>query len=358
VYDSFVYGIIRCLNNSWLLGKRLTRFAAGQAINNNDALVIIESDGKTPYYPPNPSSNGTAIPVNISIPLGAPGTSVSATIPQMAGGRIWFSIGAQLQFFLNQGPGLVEPSIFNPSDPNHNTNFGFCEFTFNSAGLFINISYVDFVGPPIALTTTDTSGNTQHVGGLPANGLQTIANALTAQSKVDGQQWGSLAVNNSSGQLLRILSPNSGITLNPSWFQNYWTPYVNSVYTYYASTPLTVNTQNTTYGTQGNVTGTTGGTSTFTFSSSGGTYAEPSAADIFSNSTGPFATGSNALVNTIIPRLAAAFNRSVLLESSVTPDGTSVSQYYTNSITNVSTPHSLHAVIGVLAFTSSSTTPA
>lgn len=88
-------------------------------------------------------------------------------------------------------------------------------------------SYVDFVSAlPIALTVEDTTGNTQHIGGMPANGLQTVANGLRAQTAKDGQPWSSLIVQ-SAGQDLRVLSPNSGITINPSWFQGYYEPYVN-----------------------------------------------------------------------------------------------------------------------------------
>jgi hypothetical protein len=58
----------------------------------------------------------------------------------------------------------------------------------------------------------------------------------------------------------------------------------------------------------------------------GSTFPKPTAADIFSSNSGPFATGSNAETNTIIPRLAAAFNRSTLLLSNETPNGTNASQ--------------------------------
>lgn len=267
---------------------------------------------------------------NVSINLGAPGNTVTATIPRLAGARIWFSIGAPLVFKVNPGPGLVEPSVFNQADPNINTNFGFAEFTFNSAQVFANISYVDFVGPPISLSLTDTSGTTQHVSGLPANGLNTVCTALQAQTAKDGQPWSSLIVQH-NGQNLRVLSPNSGILLNSSWFQNYWTDYVNQVYSKYNTTPLTVGTQ----ASYGNVNGQTNGSSSLNYGA-GGQFAKPSAADIFSNSSGPFATGSNAETNAIIPRLAAAFNRSTLLLSNNTPDGTNPSQYYQNAITNVS----------------------
>jgi hypothetical protein len=152
---------------------------------------------------------------------------VNATIPRLAGGRIWFSVGTPLTFKLNPGPGLVEPSVFNPSDPNYKVNFGFCEFTFNSAQVFINISYVDFVsGIAIALTLQDTTGSSQHVSGMKSDGLATVCKNLRAQTALDGRRWSSLIVQN-NGKDLRALSPNSGITLNPDWFATYWTDYVN-----------------------------------------------------------------------------------------------------------------------------------
>jgi len=70
-----------------------------------------------------------------------------------------------------------------------------------------------------------------------------------------------------------------------------------------------------------------------------GSFTKPSAADIFSCSTGPFASPASTDANQaemldIIPRLAAAFNRSTLLIDSVQPDDEVVSSYYQNTITN------------------------
>lgn len=82
-------------------------YITGQAINNNNALVLLQADGKTLYYPTSPSSNGSPLAVNCGIPLGPPGSKAVVTIPQIAGGRIWFSVGSPLTFLLNPGPGLV-----------------------------------------------------------------------------------------------------------------------------------------------------------------------------------------------------------------------------------------------------------
>ncbi|MBR7829802.1 carbohydrate-binding protein [Actinospica sp. MGRD01-02] len=301
-------------------------YVTGQAINNNNALMLLESDGKTVYYPSSPSATGSALGANCAIPLGAPGTTTSITIPQIAGGRIWFSVGSPITFLLNPGPALVEPSVSNPSDPNIDIMWDFCEFTFNSSQLYANISYVDFVSIPVSLALTNSSGTVQKVSGMPSTGLDTVCANLIAQNASDGAGWDKLVVT-SGGKNLRALSPNNGIVMDSSLFSGYFTPYVNSVYSKYASSTLTVDTQ----ASYGSVTGTASG-STLTFSN-GSTFAEPSAADIFSCSTGPFADTSGER-GPLVARLSAAFNRTTLLIDSDQPDGENPSNYYQNAVTN------------------------
>lgn len=65
------------------------------------------------YYPESPTSDGALLAEDVSIALGAPGNTVTITVPRTDGGRIWFSRDATLNFYLNpgtNGPGLVEPS--------------------------------------------------------------------------------------------------------------------------------------------------------------------------------------------------------------------------------------------------------
>lgn len=90
-------------------------YVTGSAIDRNNSLFLLSADARTPYYPPNPNSTGTRLARDVSIRLGAPGTTVNAVIPRLAGGRIWFSVGRELVFALNPGPnggpGLIEPSV-------------------------------------------------------------------------------------------------------------------------------------------------------------------------------------------------------------------------------------------------------
>ena len=304
-------------------------YITGQAIDNNNALFLLQADGKTAYFPTSPSAPGAALAQDCAIPLGSPGNTVTVTVPHLAGSRIWFSVDGTLTFLLNPGPGLVEPSVTNPSDPNINTFWDFCEFTFNSSQLFVNISYVDFVSLPIALTLTNTSGGTQHVAGMNASGLDTICSGLTAQDNTDRAGWSSLIVPRASGGNLRALSPNNGIVLNNNLFNGYYQPYVDQVWSNYSNKDLSIDTQAQWGTVSGRV---SSGVLTFP---DVGTFAQPSSADIFSCSTGPFATsGTNTIeMGALTARISAAFNRSTLLIDQVEPSA-SPSQYYQNPITN------------------------
>ena len=304
-------------------------YVTGLAIDNNNALMLLEADGQTPYYPPSPSGTNQPVPVNCAIPLNASGGAAKPiTIPHLAGARIWFSIGSPLTFQLNPGPALVEPSVTNPSDPNIGLQWDFAELTYNSSELFANISMVDFVCIPIGLNLTDSSGGQQTVEGLPNGGLDTVCSGLSAQASVDGQGWNQLIVTN-NGANLRALSPTNGIVMNSSLFSGYYDAYVSQVWDRYSSATLTVDTQ----ASYGSVTGqVSGGELTF---SGVGSFGQPSAADIFGCNSGPFnPSGLSAEMLAILPRLAAAFNRSTLLIDSDQPDGENPADYYTNAITN------------------------
>jgi hypothetical protein len=304
-------------------------YVTGQAIDNGNALMLLEADGQTPYYPSSPSSTNQPVPVNCAIPLNASGGAAKQiTIPHLAGARIWFSIGSPLTFQLNPGPALVEPSVTNPSDPNIGQLWDFAELTYNSSQLFANISMVDFVCIPIGLSLTDSSGGQQSAAGLPDGGLDTVCSGLSAQASADGQGWDQLIVTG-NGQNLRALSPTNGIVMNSGLFSGYYDGYVGQVWQQYESATLSVDTQ-ASYGT---VTGqVSGGALTF---SGVGSFSQPSAADIFGCNSGPFSpAGLSAEMLAILPRLAAAFNRSTLLTDSSQPDGENPADYYANATTN------------------------
>ncbi|KAH8727743.1 hypothetical protein GQ44DRAFT_69379 [Phaeosphaeriaceae sp. PMI808] len=298
-------------------------YITGRAIERDNTPIFVQADGQSLYYPTTPRDTQQPLQADVAIPLGAPGNTVTVTIPKIAGGRIWFSIDSRLTFLLNPGPAVVEPSVTNPSDPNFNINWTFCEFTYNQAQLFANISCVDFISIPIALTLTNAEGRTHSVPGMGADGLQRVVNELRAQAKRDGRPWDKL-IYEANGQPLRVLSPNNLLVGNSSAWDGYWNLYTDAVWDKFRREDITINTQ----AAAGNLTGRIYGDELQL--GQAGSFLPPSARDIFSCSTGPFATGSNQARNAVIPRLAAAFNRSTLLSSPGNnfPNGNNPSGYY------------------------------
>jgi hypothetical protein len=276
-------------------------FVTGQAIDNGSALMLLRSDGQTPYFPASPAGPGSPLGADCAIPLNAPGGApVTITVPRLAGARLWLSVGAPLTFLLNPGPALVEPSVTNPSDPSIGLTWDFCEFTFNQAQLFANLTFVDFASIPVALDLTDTSGGQQSAAGLTPGGLDAICAGLTAQAAADGHSWDDLIVT-SGGRNLRALSPTNGIVMNPSFLSGYYDDYVSQAWAMYASATLTIDTQ-ASFGTV------TGQVSNDLLTFPGvGSFARPSAADIFSCASGPLRpAGMSPEMLAIVPRLAAA----------------------------------------------------
>jgi len=302
-------------------------YVTGLALDNGNQRCLIKADGKTPYYPSNVSQTGSPLPVDCAIRLGAQGSTTTITIPHLAGARLWFSIDKKLVFLLNPGPALVEPSVTNPSDLNFNTNWSFAEFTFSNNAIYANISYVDFVGLPIALQLTTTDGGVQKVLGLKSTGLADVAAGLKSSSLPSAADWAK-CVYTSGGKVLRALSPNAANHLyGLSLFQNYYDPYVNQVWNYFANNALVVDTQAQWGRLSGRV---VNGQLTF---AGQGSFSKPNTQDIFSCSTGPFANNAGAM-GPLTARISAAFNRSTMLTGGVHPNDEKVVDYYKVPITN------------------------
>lgn len=296
----------------------------GKAIDQNGAWFLLQKDGNTPYYPQSPSSDITPINQDCAIPLGGPGSSTTVTIPHLAGGRIYLSVDKPLLFFLNPGPALVEPSVTNTSDKNYGTNWGFCEFTYDHAQLYANISYVDFVSLPISMSLINASGDVKSVLGMPPDGLDRVCAAMEAQTSKDGKEWKSLIVKSSSQSNLRLLSPNQGM-VGTSNFANYYDQYIDRVWSRFSSSDMHINTQAAFGIVSGRV-------SNDVLVLDDQQFAKPFTPDIFSANSGPFVTGANAKRNAIIPRLNAEFNRSTLLHTDTFP--ASKGTYYLEDVTN------------------------
>ncbi|MFJ8826767.1 glycoside hydrolase family 64 protein [Streptomyces sp. NPDC102467] len=296
--------------------------------------ALLRADGSV-YRPASPSAPQTPLPVDCAIPLGAAGSAPKVvTLPQMYGARVYFVRDDTLDFFLNPGPGLVEPAFATPTDANYGKTWSFAEFTFNSDQLYANISYVDLVTAlPIGLTLEGDATHT--VAPLPDGAVDRIAADLAAQAAKDGQPWDKLVIKGGDGKVLRVISPQN--LMAPYFdrpdqmpFRDAWNGYVDQVWDKYRSTDLKIDLQ----GGRGVFTGRVSG-DTLTFNG-GHTFGKPSAKDIFTCNYGPFTNnpGDSDDKKGLLARLAAGFNRSIMLTHPEQPNGTGSGDYYQDATTN------------------------
>ncbi|SDJ75879.1 glycoside hydrolase family 64 protein [Streptomyces indicus] len=298
------------------------------------AWVLLRADGGI-YRPESPSAPQTPLPVDCAIPLnpaGAPPKVV--TLPQMYGARVYFVRDDTLDFFLNPGPGLVEPAFATPADPNYGKTWSFCEFTFNPQQLFANISYVDLVTAlPIGLRLEGDATHT--VAPLPDGAVDRIAADLQAQAARDGQPWDQLVIRAGDGKVLRCISPQN--LMAPYFdrpdqmpFRDVWNGYIDRVWEKYRGEDLRIDLQ----GGRGVFTGrVSGDTLTFT---GGHSFPKPTSKDVFTCNHGPF-TNNPADPDDrkgLLARLAAGFNRSIMLTHPDQPNGVTAGDYYRDATTN------------------------
>lgn len=312
-------------------------FAYVTAKDPSGAVVMLQSDGS--WYFPDPAGSAEPIEVDadVAIPLNGQGESTDITVPDyVTSGRVWVAEG-KLQFFTvvdgDGNPQLVQPSAANPEDPSAAVNWGFVELTnTEEAGIWANISFVDFVGLILGMKLTLGNGESQTVQGLSGDALPKICEGLEAQSAEDGQPWGEMCVKDAEGNPLRVMAPNMYVANNPGAQDGYYDEYIEQVWEKYSQEDLTINTQ----GEAGEVKCRVEGDE-LTCEGDNRGYVKPTVLDIWGCNSGPFTVqeGDNGVHEAIVPRLCAAFHRTTLLmEGGNVQPGLSSDAYYTNNPTS------------------------
>lgn len=164
-----------------------------------------------------------------------------------ASGRIYIADDA-LRFGTNEGgskAGFVTPSSSNIDLPEYNRTWQFIEFTWNMGDFWINISNEDLVSIPLGLTiTSKTAGSSaKTVPGLVSNATALVCEELVMQSSKDGYNWKDLCIWDHDGKLIRVISPDQFLSMNPTDpLNNYYDDYVDAVWGRYNKTNLTIQT--------------------------------------------------------------------------------------------------------------------
>ncbi|GAA4066583.1 glycoside hydrolase family 64 protein [Nonomuraea soli] len=294
-----------------------TNLATGRLGHVNAAGTFTPWSGG--QIPPSPAPD---------VSIGGPGNGGSSTIrfPRGFSGRVYFSLGQKLQFFLTPD-GLVQPAPWAGGDPNRSILFDWSEFTYNDAGLWINSSQVDMFAVPHAVSVTGASGATKRTGDLVANGRDAIIGAIRAQAG-----WANTVITRSDGTVLRVLSPGKAADaglLSPTYLDSY----IASAWNAYTAKTLTVvpftDQPNTRFF------GRTSGT-VMTFTNTSGaqvaSFNRPSSADVW-GCAGNLHAPNDLVVGPIARTLCAALNRGTLGTVDTQPS-LNAAEFYRNNPTN------------------------
>lgn len=155
-------------------------------------------------------------------------------LPPLSSGRVYISLGSPMYMqTVGSGTsvGYAGPNPQNASDPNNNTHYDWYEFTYNSAGVFINTTQVNQFGLPLLLdvygnnkTFHQQTGITQSIAAIDSDWGSELPSAFTSTPITS----------------YRILSPaetNFGAgQANGTYFDSY----ISQTWSYYASNPLNV----------------------------------------------------------------------------------------------------------------------
>jgi len=312
------------VTNSTGRGDAVYLYVLGVQLSSGKLGYVNQSGAFTAWsggqIPPSPAPD---------VAIGGPGNGGSTTInfPRGFSGRVYFSFGEKLKFYLTPD-GLVQPAPWAAGDANQNILFDWSEFTYNDSGLWLNSSQVDMFAVAHAVTVTNSAGVTKRTGDLVANGRDNVINTIRGTSG-----WANTVYTRSDGTVLRVLSPGkaAGAGLLSS---TYLDSYISSAWNAYAGKTLTVvpfaDQPNTKYfgRTSGNV---------MNFTNTSGaqvaSFNKPSSASVW-GCAGDLPAPNDLVVGPISRTLCAALNRGTLGTIDTQPS-TNAADFYKNNPTNV-----------------------
>ncbi len=174
-------------------------------------------------------------------------------LPVFGSGRVYISLGSPMYMPVTPAApggqlGYAGPNPQNATDPNTNTHFDWYEFTsgLNADGtpnIYINTTQVDQFGLPLLLDVWDATAEI-NVGGVVSKHGQTGIQESVAAIDAEYAAETPAAFHLTSVSDLRIPAPAKDTFVTGGANAAYFDNYVNSMWTYFATNPLTLTLNN------------------------------------------------------------------------------------------------------------------
>ncbi|MFC7327506.1 glycoside hydrolase family 64 protein [Marinactinospora rubrisoli] len=286
------------VNNSGRFPDSAVRlYIVGTNLETGEQSYVNRDGALTPVRESDNTDGGFT---DYAIPLSEAG---DLALPFMSG-RIYVALEDKLRFKVVTGgdgrAALQYPAGWVSSDPNFGVLHDTVEFTHNDTGMYCNTTMVDQFSVPLAIELNGEQDQT--TGTLVEGGREAIFAAIAADPV-----FSSLVV--ADGR--RIIAPGHGLDagLFPA---DYYAPYIDEVWSHYASNDLRVTTN------AGTFTGRVDGSGQFVFDGGVAPIGKPSTRDVFF-CDGALAAPNDGITGPVAAILGAGFNRSTLVTASEQP---------------------------------------
>ncbi|TDV49021.1 beta-1,3-glucanase family protein [Actinophytocola oryzae] len=267
----------------------------------------LSADGA--LVPVSTNDNGPDGYTDYSIPVDG---SRTLSLPKGMSGRVYVALGSQLRFRANPGNALAYPAGWVSSDPNYPVLHDCMEFTYDGAGMHCNVTMVDMLSVPLAISLSGASQ--QSTGRLRDGGRAAVFDALRGVPEFAG-----LVLDD-----LRVIAPGHG--LDAGLFDGgYLGGWIDEVWDHYRSTTMTVTAGARTF--TGSVQG-----DQFVFDNGVRAFSKPSTRDVLF-CDGALAAPNDGVTGPVAAALGAGFNRGVLLDTGAQPVA-DAGTYYRRAVTN------------------------
>ncbi|HEY5821704.1 MAG TPA: beta-1,3-glucanase family protein [Propionibacteriaceae bacterium] len=299
-------------------------YVLGLNLDTNKLGYVNASGTFTPWSLP---GGPTAVPApDASITGPTNGSAVTLKVPKNLSGRVYFAFGQKLDFALVDA-GLVQPAPWNKTDKNSDNLFDWSEFTFNTAGLWLNSSQVDQFAVPHEVNVTGGDGAFAKTGNVVPGGREKVIAQVKATPGYE-----KTVMTGGDGKVLRVLAPGkaTGAGLMSA---TYLDDYIDQAWSAYATRKLTVVPFE--YSPEKKFYGTTSG-DTMSFTDTTGRqvaqFEKPTTSDVW-DCDGNLAAPNDQTVGPIARTLCAALHRGTLGDSTTEPVS-DVSTFYQQPATN------------------------
>lgn len=224
---------------------------------NSDCFMKVDSTGVAACVTATAGQRSDSFAFTLSsLPKGDDENGYKLSLPMVDSGRMMFSLNypTSVTAVVNDlgNVKIGDPDGFDPKDLNYYTLYDKVEFSYNTSGVWINPTAVDFFGLPIRIENDNSALSASGYLSKRTDIFKSFQNTLNAYDKTPTKIWNNLFVNykneDGTNTQLRFVSPGKALGNTPRNFNKDYLhnsgaqqfDYIGFLQQYYTTNALTI----------------------------------------------------------------------------------------------------------------------